>query len=96
MKIGAPKEIEAGENRVAMTPDSALQLQKLGYDCLIETGAGANAGFADADYEAAGVTVVKTAAALWKEADIIAKVKRGTTTAELQGIAAPEPTDAAG
>ena len=75
MKIGAPKEIEAGENRVAMTPDSAVQLQKLGYDCLIEAGAGEKAGFADADYEAAGVSVVKTAAALWKDADIIAKVR---------------------
>jgi NAD(P) transhydrogenase subunit alpha len=75
VKIGAPKEIEAGENRVAMTPDSAVQLQKLGYDCLIEAGAGEKAGFADADYEAAGVSVVKTAAALWKDADIIAKVR---------------------
>jgi NAD(P) transhydrogenase subunit alpha len=75
VKIGAPKEIEAGENRVAMTPDSAVQLQKLGYDCLIEAGAGEKAGFADADYEAAGVSVFKTAAALWKDADIIAKVR---------------------
>ena len=80
VKIGAPKEIEAGENRVAMTPDSAAQLQKLGYECLIEAGAGANAGFADADYAAAGVSVVKTAAALWKEADIIAKVRVPTAT----------------
>ena len=36
MKIGAPKEIYPGENRVAMTPDSALALQKLGHDCVIE------------------------------------------------------------
>ncbi len=69
-----------GENRVAMTPDSALQLQKLGYECLIETGAGAKAGFDDAAYEKAGVTVIKTAAALWKEADIIAKVRIPTDT----------------
>ena len=48
MKIGTPKEVFEGENRVAMTPDSARQLQKLGYDCLIETGAGAKAGFSDA------------------------------------------------
>ena len=87
MKIGAPKEIETGENRVAMTPDSAVQLQKLGYDCLIEAGAGANAGFADADYEAAGVTVVKTAASLWKEADIIAKVRIPNAT-ELKRLTA--------
>ncbi|WP_417673290.1 Re/Si-specific NAD(P)(+) transhydrogenase subunit alpha [Pseudodonghicola sp.] len=76
MKIGTPKEIYEGEARVAMTPDSALQLQKLGYDCAIETGAGAAAGFSDAAYEAAGVEVVKTAADLWKEADIIAKVRQ--------------------
>ncbi len=75
MIIGAPKELLEGEARVAMTPDSAKQLQKLGYDCIIEAGAGKAAGFADADYEAAGVKVVKTAAALWKEADIIAKVR---------------------
>ncbi|MCT4684858.1 MAG: Re/Si-specific NAD(P)(+) transhydrogenase subunit alpha [Roseicyclus sp.] len=79
MKIGAPKEIEPGEARVAMTPDSALQLQKLGYDCVIEAGAGEAAGFTDAAYEAAGVSVVKTAAALWKEADIVTKVRPPTT-----------------
>ncbi|MDA9012114.1 NAD(P)(+) transhydrogenase (Re/Si-specific) subunit alpha, partial [Planktomarina temperata] len=76
MKFGTPKEVFEGENRVAMTPDSAQQLQKLGYDCLIESGAGAKAGFSDALYEGAGVTVVKTAAALWKDADIVAKVRQ--------------------
>jgi len=75
VKIGAPKEIEAGEARVAMTPESAVQLQKLGYDCVIEAGAGSAAGFSDATYKAAGVEVVKTAAALWKAADVVAKVR---------------------
>ena len=75
MKIGAPKEIFEGENRVAMTPDSALQLQKLGHACVIESGAGAKAGFSDAAYEAAGVEVVKTAAALFKAADVVVKVR---------------------
>ncbi|MBY6068390.1 hypothetical protein KUW17_16700, partial [Leisingera aquaemixtae] len=50
MKIGTPKETFPGENRVAMTPESAAQLQKLGYTCAIETGAGAAAGFSDAAY----------------------------------------------
>jgi NAD(P) transhydrogenase subunit alpha len=85
VKIGVPKEVAAGENRVAMTPESAGFLQKLGYDCLIQSKAGAAAGFADADYEAAGVTVVKTAASLWKEADIIAKVQ-APTEAELKRL----------
>ncbi|MAI18425.1 MAG: NAD(P) transhydrogenase subunit alpha [Rhodobacteraceae bacterium TMED111] len=75
MKIGTPKEIFEGEARVAMTPESALQLQKLGYDCAIETGAGMLAGFSDKAYAEAGVEIKKTAAALWKDADIIAKVR---------------------
>ena len=75
MKIGAPKEIEPGESRVAMTPESAAQLQKLGYDCVVETGAGVAAGFSDAAYKAAGVQVVKTAAALWKAVDVVAQVR---------------------
>jgi NAD(P) transhydrogenase subunit alpha len=87
LKIGTPKEVFDGEARVAMTPDSALQLQKLGHDCLIEAGAGALAGFSDAAYEAAGVTVVKTAAALWKDADIIAKVRQ-PDSAELKRLTA--------
>ena len=76
MKFGTPKEVFEGENRVAMTPDSARQLQKLGYDCLIESGAGSKAGFSDALYVEAGVTVVKTATALWKDANIVAKVRQ--------------------
>ena len=80
VKIGTPKEIFSGENRVAMTPDSAVQLQKLGYDCAIESGAGLAAGFSDAAYAAAGVEVIKTAAALWKAADIVAKVRQPNET----------------
>ncbi|KEO56125.1 Re/Si-specific NAD(P)(+) transhydrogenase subunit alpha [Thioclava pacifica] len=80
MKIGAPKEIFEGEARVAMTPDSALQLQKLGHECFIEAGAGLKAGFTDAAYEAANVTVIKTAAALFKEVDFVVKVRPPTDT----------------
>ena len=54
MKIGALTEIFEGENRVAMTPESALQLQKLGHACCIQSGAGAKAGFTDDAYKAAG------------------------------------------
>ncbi|MFN3952994.1 MAG: Re/Si-specific NAD(P)(+) transhydrogenase subunit alpha [Pararhodobacter sp.] len=75
MKIGAPKELYPGENRVAMTPESAVQLQKLGHECLIESGAGAAAGFEDSAYEAVGVSIVKTGAALYKAADIVVKVR---------------------
>ncbi|KAB2543799.1 NAD(P) transhydrogenase subunit alpha [Salipiger aestuarii] len=75
MKIGTPKELAHGENRVAMTPDSARALHKLGHECLVESGAGAAAGFADAAYEAAGVTVVDSAEVLYAQADVIAKVQ---------------------
>jgi NAD(P) transhydrogenase subunit alpha len=80
VKIGAPKEIFEGEARVAMTPASARDIQKLGHDCLIEAGAGEAAGFTDDAYREAGVEVVKTAAALWKEADIIVKVRPPSDT----------------
>ena len=89
MKIGTPKEIFEGENRVAMTPDSARQLQKLGHECVIETGAGANAGFSDALYKEAGVEVVKTAAALFKASDVVAKV-RPPSDAEVKRLRADQ------
>ena len=75
MKFGCPKELLADEKRVAMTPDSARQLIKLGYECVVETGAGQDAGFADALYEEAGVTIAKTAAGLWTQSDIVVKVR---------------------
>ncbi|MQQ07598.1 Re/Si-specific NAD(P)(+) transhydrogenase subunit alpha [Epibacterium sp. SM1979] len=80
MKLGTPKETFAGEARVAMTPDSARQLQKLGYDCAIESGAGVAAGFADALYQEAGVEVIDGAEALWKAVDIVAKVREPDAT----------------
>ncbi len=75
MIIGTPRELQTGEKRVAMTPESAVQLKKLGFECLIETGAGTEAGFLDSSYKAAGVKIVKTAASLWKKSDVIIKVQ---------------------
>ena len=76
MKIGTPREIFPGERRVALTPDSAGRLQKLGYEVLVEAGAGAGASISDAAYETAGIKVVPDAASLWAEADIVAKVRQ--------------------
>ena len=75
LKIGAAKEIFAGEARVAMTPDSAVQLRKLGYECAIESGAGQLAGFSDATYQAVGVEIIRSAAALYKAVDVVVKVR---------------------
>ncbi|HAR90016.1 MAG TPA: NAD(P)(+) transhydrogenase (Re/Si-specific) subunit alpha, partial [Gammaproteobacteria bacterium] len=87
MKIGAPTETAEGEARVALTPESAERLQKLGYECLVESGAGAAASITDAAYEAAGVKVLGSASELWSEADVIVKV-REPSLAEVD--AAPE------
>jgi NAD(P) transhydrogenase subunit alpha len=83
LKIGALSESFEGENRVAMTPDSAIQLKKLGHDCVIQSGAGLKAGFTDAAYQAAGVEVLADAAAVAAAADVIVKV-RGPDAAEAQ------------
>ncbi|QQA43994.1 Re/Si-specific NAD(P)(+) transhydrogenase subunit alpha [Pelagovum pacificum] len=78
MRIGTPKEVHHGEDRVAMTPASAKDLQKLGYSCVIEAGAGEEAGFLDAAYEEAGVEIAASAATLYDAADIVAKVRPPT------------------
>ncbi len=73
-----------------MTPDSAVQLQKLGYECVIESGAGLLAGFSDALYAEAGVEVVGSAEELFATSDIIAKV-RPPEDAEIE-LLTPEKT----
>ena len=85
MKIGAPKEIFDGENRVALTPESGRFLQKLGHECIVQSGAGLMARYSDQDYKDAGVKVVKSAASLWKETDVVIKV-RAPNDAEVQKV----------
>jgi NAD(P) transhydrogenase subunit alpha len=74
-KIGIPKEIYANEFRVAATPDTVKKLQKLGFEVLVETNAGAAASFTDQAYEAADCKIMADATSLWSEADIILKVR---------------------
>jgi len=75
MLIGVPKETYPGEQRVALTPETAGHILKLGYQIAIETDAGQAANFNDAAYEAAGVSVQSDARQLWEQADIILKVR---------------------
>ncbi|WP_365974615.1 Re/Si-specific NAD(P)(+) transhydrogenase subunit alpha [Moorena sp. SIO4G3] len=75
MKVGIPKEIYPGECRVAATPDTAKVLQKLGFDVLIESGAGETANFPDNAYEQAECQIIPDANSLWSEADIVLKVR---------------------
>jgi H+-translocating NAD(P) transhydrogenase subunit alpha len=74
-KIGIPKEVFAGECRVAATPDTAKTLQKYGFEVLIESEAGAAANFSDAAYAAAGCQIVPQAEMLWQQADLVLKVR---------------------
>lgn len=75
MKLAIPYEIRPAERRVAATPDSTARLIKLGFEVMVETGAGAGASFSDEDYEAAGAHIVKETRALWAEADVVLKVQ---------------------
>ncbi|NBP73800.1 MAG: Re/Si-specific NAD(P)(+) transhydrogenase subunit alpha, partial [Alphaproteobacteria bacterium] len=76
MKIGVPKEVHAGEQRVALTPETAGRIQKLGFDLAIESGAGEAAQFSDDAYREAGVDVVSDTKALWADSDIVLKVRQ--------------------
>ncbi|MBI1733422.1 MAG: Re/Si-specific NAD(P)(+) transhydrogenase subunit alpha [Gammaproteobacteria bacterium] len=75
MKIGIPKEVYEGERRVATTPDVVGQLRKLGFDVVVESGAGAGASYPDSAYEQAGAAVAADARTVWHDADIILKVR---------------------
>ena len=75
MKIGCPKEIKPQEYRVGMTPYAAREAVASGHEVVIETSAGQGAGFPDADYIAAGATVVGTAEDVFAAAEMIVKVK---------------------
>ena len=74
MKIGIPRELFAGEKRVATTPDVASQLIKLGFDVAVESNAGSAANYSDASYKTAGCSVV-TVDDIWNESDIVMKVR---------------------
>ena len=63
MKLGVPKEPE-GETRVGIVPSSMKKLAKAGFEVMIESGAGESANYHDADYEAAGATIVSREQAL--------------------------------
>src|SRR3954467_6449831 len=74
MKLGVPREIRPGERRAAATPESTARLIKLGFEVLIERGAGAGAAFSDEDYQAAGARLIADPLELWREAELVLKV----------------------
>jgi len=85
MFIAALTETHAGEKRVSMTPETVRKYCSLGYDVLVQMGAGLAAHFADADYGSAGATLAADPSDIYKQADIILKV-RGPDADELRLI----------
>lgn len=75
MKIGVPRERKTLEQRVALTPDGASELVKLGHTVLIETHAGAKSFFDDSDFVQAGCTIVQSLEEVWTKSDMVVKVK---------------------
>ena len=72
--LGVPREIKTAEGRVALTPDGVREFERLGIEVFVEKGAGEGASVADADYVAAGATIVPSAADAWAQ-DMVVKVK---------------------
>jgi alanine dehydrogenase len=75
MKIGVPKEIKVNENRVALVPAGAEAMVAAGHSVMVESGAGEGSGFPNDLYTAAGAEIGPDAATVWREADMIVKVK---------------------
>jgi alanine dehydrogenase len=75
MKIGVPKEIKTNENRVALVPAGAEALVAAGHSVVVERGAGEGSGFSDELYEKTGARIAPDADAVWRDADMIMKVK---------------------
>ncbi|HEY3747084.1 MAG TPA: alanine dehydrogenase [Gemmatimonadaceae bacterium] len=75
MKIGVPKEIKTNENRVALVPAGAEALVAAGHSVMMEKGAGEGSGFPDSSYTAVGAKIGADADTVWREADMIMKVK---------------------
>ncbi len=75
MIVGVVKETFPGERRVALVPDHLPPLKKKGFEAIVESGAGADAGFLDAAYEAKGAKVLPTRKDVFEQADIIVQVR---------------------
>ena len=75
MKIGVVREIKSHENRIALTPAGADRLVQAGHSVLVEKGGGLGSGIEDEAYVQAGARIAPDAAAVWKEAELVLKVK---------------------
>jgi NAD(P) transhydrogenase subunit alpha len=84
MRIAVLSETAGAETRVSATPETVKKYKTLGADVIVQAGAGAKAGLPDAEFEAAGASIAKTAKEALKDADVILKVRR-PAEGELKG-----------
>ena len=75
MKIGVPKEIKNNEYRVGLTPESVSEIIKNNHEVFIQKNAGTEIGFSNEQYEKVGATIIETAEELYKNSELIVKVK---------------------
>jgi alanine dehydrogenase len=75
MLIGVPKEIKVLEARVALTPEGASEFIRAGHKVVIEKGAGLGSAITDDQYIAAGATIEADVEKIWRDAEMILKVK---------------------
>jgi alanine dehydrogenase len=75
MRIGVPTEIKKQESRVGLTPESVGELIRAGHTVHVQKGAGLGSGFPDAAYTAIGAKILPDADAVFKESELIVKVK---------------------
>src|SRR5258708_23932675 len=74
MIVGVPRESFPGERRVSLVPAAIPNLTKAGLEVVVETGAGAAAGYPDAEYAAKGAKIVSERAEVFRSADIVVQV----------------------
>ena len=75
MKVGIPKEIKNNENRVGMTPAGVAAMTARGHEVFVQHTAGDGSGFSDDEYVGAGAKIVPTIEDVYREAEMIVKVK---------------------
>jgi alanine dehydrogenase len=75
MRVGVASEVKSDEYRVALTPVGARELAEHGHEVLVEKGAGEGSAISDSGYEAQGARIVPSAEDVWREADLVLKVK---------------------
>ena len=75
MRIGVPTEVKDNEHRIGMVPAGVHALVEAGHEVLIQAGGGTGSGITDEEYSAVGAKLVDSAGEVWKDAEIIVKVK---------------------